>query len=1379
MTNNTNSNQYNYLLNDNLDNYLEINNTTYKQMDKFYNKNTDKKCEKITEDLIQKKIAGYDELDISHIPIVRDDSLKYSIYLETRQDSTFIYSMCFEELFFFDFDDKFFTVTENSSVFDKSKKIIEKLTKYYFDKLKIKLYWILYKTDNGVHAYCLSHKRNRRMEKQMDNLITETVKTCADADWIAFSKVRFGFCTRLSPKLRYKSKRLPKSSVQSGSLPSQQETSSTPPIPNRTRLIGPTRPASQALRDWQNRTMQGGSPYNNNDGYSYSKNNSKTYKYPVKTKNIDYTKILDKVIDLTDSYIIKSPDSKCLFDLVAQLYIKNNLVIKIRDGISVYSKSVGIPLGMFSIHDCKNKNNTDIEGKFCSEITTMTSCKISTKCKFVPLISNQKLINFVTAIKAHNDELRFKSIYNKNNLLTLFQKNIQEQPIIKNFNIKNYNKNNKNYYYINTTPPNNINNTFININSIKDLEYDSNNETILHTLLRNKNIKFNDKIRLINELLNKMSSDLDKKKLLNLPGGSPLYDNILDTNITCSYTPIMYLIKYGNNNYNDLSIFITKNIDYIDLCYEINNRYILTPLLLLIIEATENNSSSLMNSYYYPLLQYLLKNNKVQKWLNKKGHPNLIFMYIISRDYSKEQVLLRSFLQFYKIDQSINIVTNNLIKDILDIYENCFKYNNSNTYNVLKTLNFNDNDNLNTNILFIGIYYKRDFYAKKINNYLKNYGDDFIQNLLELKLINGMRFPIVLLNVLENYNNRVLNPDKYQKRMLQILAVITQTNTDIFYNNKDIIQRVDQFDNHSKLKFLQILAVSINFSAHINEDYFYSNINNIISAINLYKRYEPEFLNYDSDGNIIGFKKINNLNLNLYKIEGMNNNDIGLFDIIDKIIIKIFASMKIRIRKSLGFSFDIIKARGKIRNTDDSSILIYFETLNNPKPLLYNYNMSTGVEINAGGPSREFFTKLNQEISNKINKLDKLNSLGKELNTPNSSNTSNVTDKQHYCYKLGQSVARLIFIEVYQLDLKIPDYIFDMIIIYLNYYEIIKNSINNNQANISNINPSKLVSKNIINQILNYEDTYDDLKPYFEYSGNDNLEKFADSNTFKKYNFRELKNKLITFQKIEALKGETIGKFNSEYSLLDKFKNKNYQIFLNGFLDIYLKIITTEDNKGYKPFYIIKNMMNLINKKNLMSISQIDVIKIDDIINSLNIYTHTPSLNLSDNDIKQIKENFKNCWIKILNDYQDKNVQQSILKNLLFYWTGTPGIPKGADNNYIKIELVNNRRDNINKLKTFSKERIESIFNNTNNYTNNNSNNNNTKQKKKLIRDIRKELQPLIPPSHTCFNTIELQSIYGTNTMGTNGISDVDYMYYLFKYQIQEKLFSNAGFGFA
>ena len=65
-----NTEQYDYILNNNSSKYLHI--EDYKTNNNFHSNN--QKCSKVTRELIQSKIDGYDKLSISHIPIVRDDN---------------------------------------------------------------------------------------------------------------------------------------------------------------------------------------------------------------------------------------------------------------------------------------------------------------------------------------------------------------------------------------------------------------------------------------------------------------------------------------------------------------------------------------------------------------------------------------------------------------------------------------------------------------------------------------------------------------------------------------------------------------------------------------------------------------------------------------------------------------------------------------------------------------------------------------------------------------------------------------------------------------------------------------------------------------------------------------------------------------------------------------------------------------------------------------------------------------------------------------------------------------------------------------------------------------------------------------------------------
>ena len=279
ITNNT-SEQYSYLLN-NTSEYLQIDDYGNDTIN-FHDNN--KVCSKVKEKMIETKIRNYDKLSISHVPIVRDDKLKYTIYLETRVDSTLIYSMCFEELFFFDFDNKQFGLNRvdvdmndknlwnnKDTVYGKAKNVIERMTEYYKNKFNKLLFWRLYPTDNGVHAYCLSHKRNRRIQKHMKNLIKETVLACADPDWIAFSSVRFGFCTRISSKVKYDKDEKPKknnSKNNTGVLFNDNRN-------NNSYYLPPT-PINNNLRIRNTNNSQLNIPYNTNNTNNNTNNTDNT-----------------------------------------------------------------------------------------------------------------------------------------------------------------------------------------------------------------------------------------------------------------------------------------------------------------------------------------------------------------------------------------------------------------------------------------------------------------------------------------------------------------------------------------------------------------------------------------------------------------------------------------------------------------------------------------------------------------------------------------------------------------------------------------------------------------------------------------------------------------------------------------------------------------------------------------------------------------------------------------------------------------------------------------------------------------------------------------------------------------------------------------------
>ena len=1281
--------QYQYLLNTNTSNYLSIDKNVYNEMPKFYNKEIDTKCNSITEFLINYKVKSYDEMNISHIPIVRDDYFKYSIYLETRQSSTFIYSMCFEELFFFDFDDKGFNMnnTNTKTVLDKTQEIIQKMTDYYDSKLNIKLFWILYKTDNGVHAYCLSHKRNRRIEKHMDNIISETVKTCADPDWAAFVKVRFGYCTRISPKLRYKEKNI-------------QQT--------------------------------GGSPYDDGVRPSTSANTPTSCSKKCMTSNIDYSRITNVVINLENSFVIKAPGAVCLFDLVSQLYIKNSLVGKIRDGICQYCEKIGIPLGMFSVHECKSTTNNDDDNQVCNELQNMTECKLSSKCSFKPLIDENKLKGFMLQIRRFHDEIRFIGVYKNNLKATLFKNsNVELSSIVlKGENSLIYNKNyNSNVYSINDK------NNIKQINTIKDLYYDSNNETILH-----KKLRLNSDLEFFSRLIHNLTNETDKKRLLNLPGGEPLYDDILNTTVQCSYTPLMYLIKFGTDS-EKIITFIDANKQYIDFNYEINNRYILTALLLVIIESTENTEStnSKKTLFYQDLFYYLIKNKSIQSWFNKNNHNRLLLTisYCISRDYSTDQYYLKKLLIKYGTILSSE-------KNFEKIHTFIFKYNNENAFKIVPQII--ENHQSFQSIIADGFYYNRTFFI----NYMKIIIDNSNYQIGNIVRNNSVKFqlklPLILLHIMlfiHTIRSEIQNTQINLKTKIKndINPITTIMGSGLFFDNTMIIHTINTFNKDKKKQIIEVLFEYIKIVAN-NQDQDITNqilLYNMTTAISLYKRIK---------------NKPSNKEIEQY---------------IDALIIKVSYSLKVNIRRLLDTHYSIIKPHDR-----DSAIDIYFDTISMPHNEInkYRFDMSRGIEYDAGGPTKQFFTNLGNEISEKLKTLD-------------IDDNPNPNPDLSYYVNLGKIVARLIYIESYPFNLVIPPHLINMILIYVNIKKELKQEDINQSHILQNITISSILNSNINN--------IDTVKTMAEYSGDENLEKLVTLFNNKQYTEEEFRQKYITIQKITE--------FDEKY--VTYFEKRKYQFFLFGFNEIYKQIIKKfKNNKNI--VYSYQNMMTYIYKqKNIRNITEIKEIKVEDIENNLIIQiNYNPVDNpefirifidainklIRDKDIIHSNAKTNAANTNANTNSNNKSNIQALLKSLIMFWTGSEEIKNKISINLISIERLssqsspssqNNTQNSIkNKLFSLNKTDFENFFtyykkqNNTTKTNINTNTNTNITNKNKQVRDI---LYRLLIKSHTCGNVLD---IYNIETNQNNTIDISNYYYYILKFQYMSGNI-NADFGLA
>ena len=160
------------------------------------------KCEKETyRGSIEAKIERYLNSEVYHIPIVRNDKYSYNVYIETRANSNMIFSMCFRDMYFFDFDTKLYPHLSSKESREAAIKLLELYNKLIYEKYKFLIVWAFYDTDRGHHAYCVSHKRNIDNDKAFQNIIDDTGLLCTDSDWVAFTRVRFGYCTRLSDKI--------------------------------------------------------------------------------------------------------------------------------------------------------------------------------------------------------------------------------------------------------------------------------------------------------------------------------------------------------------------------------------------------------------------------------------------------------------------------------------------------------------------------------------------------------------------------------------------------------------------------------------------------------------------------------------------------------------------------------------------------------------------------------------------------------------------------------------------------------------------------------------------------------------------------------------------------------------------------------------------------------------------------------------------------------------------------------------------------------------------------------------------------------------------------------------------------------------------------
>jgi hypothetical protein len=1442
ITNNT-SEQYSYLLN-NTSEYLQIDDYGNDTIN-FHDDN--QVCSKVKEKMIETKIRNYDKLSISHVPIVRDDKLKYTIYLETRVDSTLIYSMCFEELFFFDFDNKQFGLNRvdvdmndkniwnnKDTVYGKAKNVIERMTEYYKNKFNKLLFWRLYPTDNGVHAYCLSHKRNRRIQKHMKNLIKETVLACADPDWIAFSSVRFGFCTRISSKVKYDKGEKPKKNNSKNNTDALFNDNR-----NNNQYYLPPRLINNNLRI--NNNSQANTPYNrnnNNDNNNniYNNNNgngnltrintsstqaqegftfprqrtdqrqqvifgansrsngnnrgatnnftfrqqpqsggaTNNAKNKVNKYNLKY--LFDNIINL-DNYVdivgkkSNTETAKINNQLMLQIKIKNLLVVLIRDVLTQHTAGLKIPIGLFNLHQCipndkvkkilDNALSNNTNNSYCDKIDTLTDCKISKLCKFVPLLDDRKLISFMKSIKKYHDKLRYseESIRLLGNL------------------------------------------------------YDKNNDTELSKLI---NKDFNGGINYMNGIFISNESDKMKKKILNLPAGGVSNADIdnLNQDPVISYTPIMHLInniKKEDDINQIIKLLETSNQnkklkDFIDFKYEINYKYLVTPFILLLVEATKNIRN---NSIYYPLIEYFLKNQ-----IYKSDNTNLsyIFKIVIANDFSKKQDISNIIINYILSTKKINTINNNKNSNSLKLstlksYNNIllnyvishiflhnnkyafnkFVVNNKFLSNIKKKTNTNNSDEYESylnmvymvyiKILVEGLYYENKFFLEYFtdnNSVFKKHYENFKNIYDETKLFDtdkynlslifnkmSKRFIIILFNLIK-YNKHI-EIDKDSLLQYNFLGEPFLLKFDYF--NNEALKKINDLDNSSKQKFFKFVINILdkdNLEHKLNQNYNKRKFFNfIVKMLKLYRNLENKFINKNTYTNQYKFVWTKNDNIEKSKT------DFEKLEYINSIIIKLNKSIKSILSKSLKSGKQI---NSQIKNTNGQRNINYFATylqtvLESDKDTNINrYNISTGVEVNAGGPTKAFFTDLSKELSKYINNLRKLKEdfpnientnllLSNNNNTKFNNNLTNDKIKSSNIYYLGKMTARLLFIEKYDINLKFPDNLYNALIILLNNpklildnYKILEEKVKKNNTNVTedvikNINDYLLLDRDEIFRILNSSN--DDFIMEFSYSGiesnntrltnnngNINSEKVEDFVKESEINASELKQKLINFYEESKF-------IEDMYIILN---NSNYRKFFRGFLEIYVKVLSKNKN------FLINDLIYLTDKNTLKKSIENTVIKTDDFINKLDFkYDNIPSAySITRDRSLQINESFKNSIKEIADNYDD-NKRQEFFEDLLYFWTGSRVLPNGNlridfYTNSDKIALVNNA--NIN--------------NNISSYVNRNKYN-------------------LIPKSHTCFNSIDM--ISPTNDLDLNKYQSI--ITKLFKFGFEEGIFGAVSFGSA
>jgi len=853
---------------------------------------------------------------------------------------------------------------------------------------------------------------------------------------------------------------------------------------------------------------------------------------------------------------------------------------------------------------------------------------------------------------------------------------------------------------------------------------------------------------------------------------------------------------------------------------------------------------------YVKLIKYFLDNN-----LYKSTNTNdaYIFKVVIANDFSKDQIISEKIINHIFITNTKNTSknTNSINSSMLSIVDtityinllseyvisNIFLHNNKNAFKkfvidntllkIIKNNTKNNTDNYKSyskalyliyiKILTEGLYYENKFFLdyfkdttqnsiftkhfeKFIKLYNKNINDNYDLSLVFSKI--SKRFIIILFNFIKHKNANI-NFDKTNLLQYKFNGEPILLKFDYF--NNEALKKINKLDDDSKENFFNFVMNVLN-KDNLEEklDKNYNNrkfFNFIIQMLKLYRNLENKFIVKDINTKKYKFVKTENTNIQQSQI------DSNKIDYINSIIVKLNKSIKSILSKSLDkYKKEYITAE-KNNNNNINYFSTYLKTviLDNNDTNIYSYNISTGIEINAGGPTKAFFTDLSKELSKYINNLRRLKedfpyikntNLSRNSNRNNNKFNNSLKDpniSSSNIYYLGKMTARLLFIEKYDINLTLPDDLYNALIILLNNpklildnYKIIEDKLIKGNSNVTkevvkNINDYLLLDKDEIFRILNSSN--DDFIMEFSYSGiegnyitgltnsngngNVNPVKVEEFIKESQRNASELKQKLIKFYEESKF-------IEDMYVILN---NSNYRKFFKGFLEIYVKVLSKNKN------FLINDLIYLTDKNTLKESIENTVIATGDFISKLDFkYGNIPGTANTNNpynkkEISANKDAVQKAFIEGIeaiakhyenntknssssnNNAKKRLTKQDFFEDLLYFWTGSRVLPKDK----LRIDFYMNQ-DKFNLLK-----RIK-INNNSKNTSKNNSNNN-------INTFINTNKYQLIPKSHTCFNSIDMVAPINADDKYLKKYKKI--ITKLFKFGFEEGIFGATSFGAA